>query len=209
MTRTRVLLLVCFVVTFAAGTTAGLVAGKSELAADRTDLAGSKSDPGMGRPHEGRPRDHRSWLTAELNLTPEQQDRMRAIWSQVMEGSMQQEWEQRKAISDKRDKAILALLTPEQRPDYEQILQECRDDLENLAQQRRLAFEQAVEGTKQILTPDQAKQYEELLKKQRERGFGGPPGSGPPPRPDGPRGGRFGPRSRPTSDEHRTPRGGE
>jgi len=174
MIRNRVLLLVCFVVAFAAGTTAGLLLAKSGR-----------------RPHGY------SWLMAELNLTDQQRDQIHKIWSEVMETSAKQHWEQRKAITEERDKAIVAMLTPEQQPKYEQILQEYDRKLGELSQQRKRAFEQAIERTRGVLTPDQAKQYDELLKRQRERGFGGP-------RPQ-----HMGPRSRPSSDEHRTPRGGE
>jgi Spy/CpxP family protein refolding chaperone len=173
MTRNRMLLLVivCFLAAFAAGLAVGLVATG----------------------HPDRPR-HRSWLMAELKLTPQQRDQMGKIWSEVMEGSGRQHGEQRKAIAEERDKAIAAILTADQQPKYKQIQEDYTGKLADLSQQRKAAFEQAVERTKQILTPEQAKQYEELLKKQRDRGFGGPRGMGPGPRP-----GRGGSASRPTS----------
>jgi len=182
MTRNKLLVLVCFVAAFAAGTAVGLV---------------------LARP-AGHPR-HHSWLMAELKLTPRQRDQMGEIWSKVMEGSGRQYWEQRKAVTEERDKAIQGILTPAQQPRYEQILQDYSRKLADLSQQRKQAFEQAVERTKQILTPEQAKQYEELLKKQRDRGFGGPRGMPPGPGPwheGGKPPGRAGPRSQPSTMEH-------
>jgi Spy/CpxP family protein refolding chaperone len=188
MTKTRLLLLVCFVAAFAAGTTAGLVIRKSDE----------------------HPRGH-SWLMAELKLTDQQRDQMGKIWSEVMEASGRQHWEQRRAFAEERDKAIAAMLTPEQQSKHEQILDDYNRKVSELSQERKRAFEEAVQRTKQILTPDQARQYDELMKKQRDRGFGGPgPGPGPaPPWTGGPHPRHGGPRSRPTSDEQNTPRVGE
>ena len=185
MTRTKVILLVCFVAAFAAGGALGLAAGKSHR----------------------RQRD-RSWLMAELNLTAQQREQMRQIWSETMEASARQHEEQRRAIAQQRDEAIAALLTPQQQPKYQQILQDYDRRIEELASQRKLAFEQAVEQTKQILTPDQARQYDELLKRQRDRAAGGP-GRTPPwaegrrPRHGGPRG------TMPASSQQHAPLGGE
>jgi Spy/CpxP family protein refolding chaperone len=184
MTRTKVILLVCFVAAFAAGTTAGLVAGKSQP-----------------RPHD------RSWLMAQLSLTTQQREQMRKIWSEAMDASVTQYGEQRRAIAGERDKAIAALLTQEQQPKYEQILRECNQKLAELSEQRKHAFEQAVEQTKQILTPDQGKQYDELIKRQRDRGFGGPGRT--PPWGTGSRPRHGGPRNMPTSNEQHAPRGEE
>jgi Spy/CpxP family protein refolding chaperone len=170
------LVIVCFLAAFAAGLAVGLVADRAP-------------DP---------PR-HHSWLMAELKLTPQQRDQMGKIWSEVMEGSGRQHGEQRRAITEERDKAIVGILTPAQQPKYDQIQQDYTRKLGELAQQRKAAFDQAVERTKQILTPEQVTKYEELLKKQRERGFGGPRGMGP-----GPRGGRTGSASRPTSATSQT-----
>lgn len=169
MSRNRVLVVVCFLAAFAAGLAVGMV---------------------LARPAE-RPR-HHSWLMSELKLTAQQRDQMGKIWSEVMEGSGRQHGDQRRAIAEERDKAIAGLLTGEQQPKYEQILQDHTRKLGELAQQRKAAFDQAVERTKQILTAEQAKLYDELLKKQRERGFGGPRGMGP-------RQGRGGPASRPAT----------
>jgi len=160
MAKTKILLVVVFLVTFAAGAAAGRLLWQSS-------------------PHRGGPS---SFLAAELNLTSEQRDQMHKIWTSGLGEGGQRQWEQRKALGQERDQAIAALMTPEQKPQYEKILQDYTRKLDEQAQERKKAFDQAVERTKQILTPEQAAKYEELLKKmpERERGAGGPPGPPPP-----------------------------
>jgi Spy/CpxP family protein refolding chaperone len=203
MTRTKLLLVLCFLAAFAAGGAAGLVV--------RTDA----KEP---------PRGHASWLREQLKLTPQQQEQMSKIWS-GMDANSHQRFEQRRALAEERDKAITALMTAEQKPKYEQILQDYDRKTAELSAERKLAFDQAVERTKkEVLTPEQAKQYDEILKHQRDRGPGGPPGrrggppggeGGPPPDMGGPGmppswpgggfGRRGGPRSRPATEESNLP----
>jgi len=165
MTRIKAILIVSFLVTFAAGAATGLLA-------DRLD----HRPPGP------------SWLEAELDLTSQQREQMHAIWSEVMGTMMRQHGEQREALRQQRDQAIVALLTDEQRSRYDAILKEFAGKEEEMSQQRKQAFDEAVKRTKEILTPQQVAKYEELLKMQRERGFGPPRGKhrGPPGGPPGP-----------------------
>jgi len=156
MTKTKILLVLVFLVTFAAGAVAGRLSAQS-----------GHRPPG------------RSFLAAELNLTSEQREQMHNIWSEVMGEGGRRQWEQRRLLGQERDQAIAALMTPEQKPQYDKILQDYARKVEELSQERKKAFDQAVERTKQILTPEQAAKYEELLKKSPERGPGGP-GGGPP-----------------------------
>ena len=181
MTKTKILLVVVFLVTFAAGAVAGRLYWQS-----------GHRPPGP------------SFLAAELNLTSEQREQMHNIWTEVMGDGGRRQWDQRKVLGQERDAAIAALMTAEQKPQYEKTLQDYTRKLDEQAQERKKAFDQAVERTKQILTPEQAAKYEELLKKMPERGgFGGPPGGPPggsPPWSD--RGGpRHGPREPPGKDE--------
>jgi Spy/CpxP family protein refolding chaperone len=167
MTRTKLLLIVCFLAAFAAGGAAGLVVRKDA---------------------QERPRGHDSWLREQLKLSPEQQEQMSKIWS-GMDANSHRYSDQRRALAEDRDKALAALMTSDQKPKYEQILQEYDRKVAELAAERKLAFDQAVEKTKGILTtPEQKQQYDEILKRQRERGPGGGPGrhGGPPGRDGGP-----------------------
>ena len=181
MTKTKVILFASFLLAFAAGTSVGvLITGR------------------------GGPPRHRSWLTAELNLSPEQREEMGKIWREAMGSGFRQQAEQRAAMAQQRDQAILSLLSETQRARYEAIQQEHADKMEELSRGRKRAFEEAVERTKRILTPEQVQKYDELMKKQRERGTGSAPSGF-----HGPRHRRAAPGSRPVTDEQLAPRGGE
>jgi Spy/CpxP family protein refolding chaperone len=162
MTKIKAILIVSFVMTFAAGAATGLLVAHLNH-----------------RPHMP------SWLGAELNLTSQQREQMHKIWSEVMGSMMRQRFEQSKALRQERDQAVASLMTEEQRPRYEAILKDYTRKDGELSDQRKQAFEEAIRRTKEILTPEQAVKYEELMQKQRERGFGPPHGGrmGPPPGP--------------------------
>jgi Spy/CpxP family protein refolding chaperone len=144
MSKNKIILLVSYLVIFAAGAASGLLIPKPEY-----------------RPHG------RSWLEQELNLTPAQREQMRKIWSQHI---VTDEMDNRKALAMERDEAVRELLNAEQLPKYEQILKEHDRKMAELSQERTEAFQKAVEQTRKILTPEQAKKYEELMKRSRERG---------------------------------------
>jgi Spy/CpxP family protein refolding chaperone len=157
-TKTRVLVLVCFLVTFASGAAVGLLASR---------LARSKR-PG-------------SWLAQRLNLRPEQRKQMHKIWSRLQRTSRRQVQAQRETLNRERAKAVRALLTQEQKEKYDDLVRQRSAKLARLARQREARFKAAVERTKQILNEQQRQQYEELLKdraKSRKRPgpFGGRPG---------------------------------
>lgn len=185
MSRTRLILLGCFVIAFAAGVLTGLV---------------------VSRLRERPPR--RSRLASQLKLTKEQQEQMRKIWSDVMSPHQGRRGEGRAALAQERDQAVVALLTEDQRLAYEAILQEYTRKMDELSQARRRRFEEAVERTKSILTPEQARKYEELIKGRRER-RSRDPSRRRPPWADGTHYRRGPSRSRPATDTQPTPQGGE
>jgi len=146
MTKTRLIVFVCFCAAFAAGAAVG------------TALTRSGAKPRRG-----------SWLGRELNLTAEQKERMREIWSEAMGTSRRQQRERRRKIREERDEAIRGLLTDEQKAQYEEVMQRYAQRSSALDEARRKAFEKAVERTKEILTDSQRKKYEELLKRRPSR----------------------------------------
>jgi len=165
VTRTKIALLLSFALVFASGVVVGRLAWR--------------------RP----PRRHRSWLSDELNLTPEQREQMREIWSNAMRGLAPQLGSRRRALSEEQQQAIDELLNPEQLQEYKNILEEHERARRSLAEQREEAFRDAVERTKQILTPDQREKYEEMMSRMRERGpRWGPPDGNRRPRRGGPPG---------------------
>ena len=157
MTRARPIVILCFCVAFAAGIAAGVAYTRSR-----------------GRPPRG------SRLAHELGLTPEQKEQMHQIWSGAMGSLRQKRREQRGTLRDERDKAIRDLLNEEQEAKYDAVLKAYDDKMSALSDQRRKAFDEAVDRTKRILTAPQRKKYEEMLKERAEgrRGMG-PPWRGP------------------------------
>ena len=148
MSRAKVMMLACFLVAFAAGTTLGLLVGRSSR--------------GHGR---------RSRLSRELGLTPGQREQMRKIWSDVMSSSSGPQRESRQSLREERDEAVRALLTEERKSKYDKVMEEYQQKVEELGRERRARFQEAVERTKEILTDAQREKYEELMKRRSEGGF--------------------------------------
>lgn len=168
MTKAKLIVLACFCASFAAGVAAG--------------LAWSRLAP---KPHRD------SWLARELDLTPQQREQMKRIWSSAMGTLRQQHREQRRAIRQERDKAIEAIFGREQKAQYEEVMKAYEDKSAELDAGRKKAFRDAVERTKQILTEPQRKKYEELMKRRpphrsRRPGPPGPDAPPPPPPPSQP-----------------------
>jgi len=149
MTKTKVILVVAFAAAFAAGVAVGF------------------SIWGTGHRRHGP-----SWLAAELNLTDAQKAQMHDIWSGVMSETVRDHWQRRRTIAETRDQAILDLLTDAQRTRYDAILQTYAEQREAMEEERKAAFQQAVQRTKAILTPEQAAKYEELIKRGPRHGPG-------------------------------------
>jgi hypothetical protein len=127
---------------------------------------------GMGL-REARPHDRNwSWLSEELKLTPDQSERIRAIWSDMLQGpASRPSGERRRAAQKERDESIVALLKPDQKESYDKILEHYNQQTAEITRDREAAFQAAVERTKAVLDDGQRVKYEELLKK----GFRGSP----------------------------------
>ncbi len=152
---TKAVVIVGFVIAF----TAGLVVGiESRRTADKPTT---------------RPYRHGGWLAAELNLTSEQQEQMREIWSKTAERGGRDREDRRRQFFRQRDEAIAALIRPEDKARYDEILKTQGDQLAALDNEWRSSFQSAVDQTKKILTEKQQAMYDELLQHhERERGFG-------------------------------------
>lgn len=149
MTRTRILVVVSFLVAFAAGFALGAAVRHSA-------------------------RSHRtSWLSDQLGLTPEQGKQMRAIWSDVMQKSMHNRSEQRRALQAERDQAVRALLNDkEKEAQYDAILKQYEDKTSGLAKEGRNARDEAVARTMEILKEPQRERFKEFLRQGEEHGWG-------------------------------------
>lgn len=119
----------------------------------------------MERPH---PRDgggDRSWLADELKLSPDQREKMRTIWQEMLWGSGPHHGDVRRQAAKERDDAIAALITPAQKPEYDKINDKFGKQMADMSRERDEAIKRAVEQTKAILDEKQKAKYEELLAK--------------------------------------------
>ena len=158
---TRIVVVVGFIVAFAAGVTIGFESARRAAGAAPT----THPTHGHGGP-----------LASELNLSADQQKQMAKIWSETAGRGAQDD--RRRKSRQQRDESIAALIHPEDKPKYDQILKDHADQLAAIDKETRAAFAAAVEKTKQILTPEQRTKYEEILSRHQwdrggDRGTGG------------------------------------
>lgn len=193
MTRVRLIVAASFAIAFAAGVAAGVASSLAAGARTDTGEAIGADDPKHPeKASERRPREHRSWLARELNLTPEQHQKMRDIWEGALAHSRRASREDRRALREEREERFMEMLSEEQRQQYDELVRWYEESMEAIEAERRKRFEKAVEQTKDILDEEQREKYEEILKERSGR-RGGEPGDGPPSRQWG--------RQRPRSDE--------
>ncbi len=132
----------------------------------------------------------RSWLVDKLQLSPEQSDKLKAVWSDNLHDSWKRHGDSIKQYRKERDDALMALLNPEQKAAYEKILSHYNDQITELNREQEAQFQAAAEKTKALLDEHQQQIYDELLKKgfRPRDAVGGSPG----PHPDGGHEGREG-----------------
>ena len=163
MTKARMMIVLLFVVAFAAG-------GASTLAFRQWERPGGHGP---------------SWLTSELDLSAQQQQEMIKIWGSSDRSGMQEESERRHEFQRQRDESIRALVPAEKRAELDKVQEAYAQQMADLGEQRRRRFDASVEKTKAILTPEQRKKYDQILARGQEgrhfhgMGPGGFPGSGP------------------------------
>ena len=146
MNKVRIILVVCFLAAFGAGIAAGVA---------------------LTRPPRPEPR--KPWIEEELNLTGEQREKMREIWSEVMGKLREYQRDQRQTLQQERDEAIQNLLSVPQRAEYAQILEIYARESAALNEAARKAFEEATKRTKEILTEEQQEAYDRMLRERAGR----------------------------------------
>lgn len=131
------------------------------------------------------PREPRRGLGAILNLNPEQQEKMKSIWSHV-EQVRNQTFHQRHDIEQQRENDVVSLLTKEQKDKYDQIQQRHREQVDALKTEMGQAVREAEQETRAMLTPEQQKKYDDFRAKMgpfhggpRHRDHDHPPMGGP------------------------------
>ena len=157
MGKAKLILTLMFALTLSSGLVAGMLVSRLPLAGAAREVA------------------PRTPLAEELGLTKEQSEKMRDIWEGVrskVDGCFGQAQE----LQKRRDDALLALLTEEQKAKFAKTQQECGDALASLKIERDGVFQEAVKRTEQILSEPQKQRYREILKSRLGHGPpGGPP----------------------------------
>jgi Spy/CpxP family protein refolding chaperone len=143
----KLLLIIGFVMAFGAGLLIGPKLRQEAAAAPAT-----------------RPARPGGWLTTELNLTPDQQEQMKKIWSETAHRGNREQEDRRRQFRKERDDAIAALISPGDKEKFDQVLKTYAEHNAAMDREWRNSYLAAVERTKQILTVEQRQKYEELLK---------------------------------------------
>jgi Spy/CpxP family protein refolding chaperone len=161
---TKVVLVIGFVVAFCAGLVSGLaVRGREALA---TVSAPAATRPvGPGGPG--------GLLAAELGLTAEQREQMNRIWGENARSLRHQQDQRRAQFRKEREDAIAALIRPEDRAKYDEVLRAHAQHMTDLEHELRGSWQKGVEETRKILTPEQRVKYEDFLKRREAERAGG------------------------------------
>ena len=170
---TKVVVIIGFFVSFAAGLIVGLESRQASVASTTTP-------PTTGPSHRGGPGGP-GQLAAELGLSPDQQEKMKQIWSDVARHGRGENEDRRRQLRSERDDAIAALIPTGDKDKFEQIKKNYSDQMSAMDKEMRARFDKAVAATIEILNPDQQTRYKEILSRhQFDRG--GPGGRGGPDR---------------------------
>jgi Spy/CpxP family protein refolding chaperone len=146
-----------FLISFAAGLTVGIARHSA-----------SPAEGGLPTPATTRASaPQRGVLPAALNLTPEQQEKMKKIWGQNPAHGRSDQSDPRRQARDERDAALQALLTTEQNSKYAEIQKSYQDRVAAIEQEFRDDFNRKVKETDEILTPEQSVKYHEFLSRHQ------------------------------------------
>jgi hypothetical protein len=160
---TKFVVIIGFLVAFAAGLILGIESRQTSSGATSPPTTQPRRGPG-------------GWLPSELNLTLQQQEQMKQIWSEVAKHGRGEQEDRRKQLRAERDDAIASLIRPEDKEKYDQVRKNYSDQMAAMDKEMRARFDEAVKKTKEILTPDQRTKYDEILNRhQSDRGPRGGP----------------------------------
>ncbi len=104
------------------------------------------------------------WLATELNLNADQEKELNQIWSETAHRGGREQEDRRRQFRKERDEAIAALISPQDKDKYDQLLKIYADRNAAMEREWSNSYHAAVERTKQILTVEQRHKYDELLK---------------------------------------------
>jgi uncharacterized membrane protein len=141
-TKTALIVVLMFVVALAAGAVAGKLASRQQ----RTPAVVTGSE-----------------LTDQLQLTPEQRNKMRPIWESVRDTADSCRKDAEAAQKEQQDQ-LVAMLNDDQRRKYADLTSATSIKIQVLDEKRKAAVRQAIEQTARLLSDDQRKAYRQLIK---------------------------------------------
>ena len=147
MNRTKSVIFLAFLLAMGAGVAVGML--------------GSRSLPSNTTPGH----DASTWLANELQLTPDQQQKMNRIWSEMLASKGRQYGEQFRALQQQREAAIAALMTEQQQVQCNKLNEEYAGKWRDLWKRMEQDFSAAADKTRQLLNDTQRKRYDALLEK--------------------------------------------
>ena|SRR5579884_2166817 len=103
----------------------------------------------------------------ELNLTPSQREQMKQIWDDVTKRRPPRE--EYEKIDRERDARIAALMSPQQKAQYDQIRREHDAARDALHKKWEALVHEADERAKTFLTPEQQQKLDEIRKRHGHR----------------------------------------
>lgn len=148
---TKLVVVTGFIIAFLAGAMAG--------------LSFHRGGPMSGPPGPG---GRESFLANQLDLTADQQAKMKAIWQDVSHRGGPGQRDKRMQMRREQEDAVSKLIRPEDKAAYDKIVADYKNKFDQMDSDGRKAFQQAVEKTKAILTPDQLKKYDTLLNRPND-----------------------------------------
>lgn len=166
MQTIKIYLLLALLVTFAAGIAGGVM------------LAPRHEPPKQQRGDRGGPI---SRIVDDLKLSPEQHDKVMAVFRKAMSEAPAPPFEKFRACDKKRDAALDALLTPQQREQAASINAEFEKEIEELNAPGMACFKKAQAEARELLTPEQQVQFDKLIAEKMPSFRGrwkGQPGAG-------------------------------
>lgn len=116
-----------------------------------------------------------AWLSQELDLSSDQREKMRDIWSNT---AREMDGDAGRRASHEKDDQVRAILSDEQKDEYNEIMATFRSRKHEIDDSRRERHETAIEETMAILTEDQQEAFKHILVSQKKRGRGGPKDGG-------------------------------
>lgn len=155
----KLIVLVSFLAAFAAGLAVG---AKWFPWADTAVVPGPTT----------RPDRRESWLAEQLQLTPEQQEQMKKIWSEVPR-NWRERGDPRRQAFRAREEAITALLGSQDQPRYEEIQRKLVEQMAALDHDRQEARQRAVDESNaalaELLGPERWEKYESIQQRVGEQ----------------------------------------